>query len=64
MFRQLIPETWNGIIPILSFALTFGIFAYFTVRAFIMKRSEADRLANLPLDTDTETQSINSSRHE
>ncbi|MBP7949582.1 MAG: hypothetical protein KA004_07990 [Verrucomicrobiales bacterium] len=64
MFRQLIPETWSGLVPILSLALTLGIFLYFIVRAIVMKRPEADRLARLPLDNDSETQSTDSLRHE
>ncbi len=50
MFKRLILEDWTHVVPILAFALTFLVFLYFVIRAFMLKRSHLEHLAQLPLD--------------
>lgn len=50
MFKRLSYEEWQAMIPIIAFLITFAGFLIFTIRAVMMRRSNADRLAELPLE--------------
>ncbi|MEM8954663.1 MAG: hypothetical protein AAGD22_10970 [Verrucomicrobiota bacterium] len=52
MFQRLNLESWHGIIPIVAFILTFGVFIYFVVRALTMKKKDVKHISRLPLDDD------------
>jgi cbb3-type cytochrome oxidase subunit 3 len=50
MFSRVTFEDWQAIITIIAFFLCFLTFAYFAWRALKMKKTERDRMANLPLE--------------
>lgn len=60
MLKRVSFEEWQTIITLIAFFLCFLTFIYFTVRAVRMRKSDRDRLANLPLE-DEESEK---SRHE
>ncbi len=49
MFKRLIYEDWTRIVPIISFVLTFGVFAFTAIRAVLIPKNRREHLANLPL---------------
>lgn len=49
MFKRIVYEDWVHIVPIISFVVTFGVFAMTTVRALLIPKNRRDHLANLPL---------------
>lgn len=61
MFKRLIFDTWDGIIPVAGLLLTFAVFIVFLVRAIRMKVGEIEHLSHLPLQDEpvTETHSAN-----
>lgn len=54
MFKRVTLEGWHEIVPYLCFALIAGAFLVIVIRAVRMKRSDIDRIANLPLQDDDE----------
>ncbi|MGI9241263.1 MAG: hypothetical protein ACR2RV_10705 [Verrucomicrobiales bacterium] len=52
MFKRISYEEWHGMVPVIAFILTFGVFVFFVVRALRLQREEVNRLASLPLDLD------------
>lgn len=54
MFKRILYEEWQQAVPIIAFLLTFSVFLFFVVRAFRLQGEEAQRMASLPLDIDTE----------
>jgi heme/copper-type cytochrome/quinol oxidase subunit 1 len=54
MFKRLVYEEWHQVLPVLSFILTFIVFAVLFVRALLMRRDRAQHLALLPLETQGE----------
>lgn len=50
MFKRIIYEDWTTIVPIISFCLTFGVFAATAVRAALLPKEKRERLAAMPLD--------------
>jgi len=56
MFKRLVLEEWQTVIPIIAFAFTFIVFLYFVVRAILLKQPQIQHLSHLPLEKD-ETQS-------
>lgn len=50
MFKRLAYESWIEWIPIVAFALTFGLFCIFVVRALRMRKGDIDHMAELPLE--------------
>ena len=52
MFKRINYEDWHEIVPLVAFGLTFCVFTFFLVRAFLIKKSDAEYLANLPLQKD------------
>ncbi|MGK0188909.1 MAG: hypothetical protein ACI9R3_004723 [Verrucomicrobiales bacterium] len=53
MFKRLIYEEWQSIIPILAFLLTATGFVILTVRAIFIKPDQSTHMAQLPLSDDT-----------
>ncbi|MEX2578985.1 MAG: hypothetical protein WD342_08000 [Verrucomicrobiales bacterium] len=56
MFKRVILESWHDYVPYVCFALIAGAFAAIVIRALLMKKSEVERIARLPLDEDPESQ--------
>jgi hypothetical protein len=54
MFRKLNPAMWESqtVLAVGAFAFTLGVFIFFFVRALRMKKSDARRLAALPVDAE------------
>lgn len=52
MFKRVILESWHDYVPYICFALIAGAFAAIVIRAVMMKKSEVERIARLPLDDD------------
>ena len=50
MFKRVILEGWHDYVPYVCFALIAGAFAAIVIRALLMKKSEVERIARLPLD--------------
>lgn len=50
MFKRIILEDWQHYVPLVSFTVTFGIFAYAVVRAIFLKKEKVERLSRLPLE--------------
>ncbi|MBK1789814.1 hypothetical protein [Persicirhabdus sediminis] len=59
MFKRIIIEDWNQIGGLISFILTFGIFASIMLRAWRMKPSEAEHMASLALEEDLKQKESN-----
>ncbi|MCB1095483.1 MAG: hypothetical protein R3F19_26415 [Verrucomicrobiales bacterium] len=54
MFKRLIYEEWQSMIPIAAFILTAIGFVILTARAFFIKPDQSDHMAHLPLSDDGE----------
>ena len=54
MFKRIILEDWQSVVPYLCFALIGGAFLIIVVRALCLKKSDVDHLAHLPLLDDEE----------
>ncbi len=50
MFKRVVHEDWTTIVPMIAFALMFGVFVVTTIRALRLGKSERERLATLPLN--------------
>jgi len=50
MFDRIIHEDWTTIIPMISFWIIFLVFLGAAIRSLVMKKSEVERMAALPLD--------------
>ena len=59
MFKRIILEDWNQIGGLISFFLTFGIFASIMFRAWKMKPKEASHMASLALEEDANNNDSN-----
>lgn len=57
MYRRVTLEGWQEIIPYICFALIAGAFLVILIRALRMKKTEIERLSNMPLRDDSELQS-------
>lgn len=55
MFKRIFVEDWALCVPIISFCIFFVVFVAVTIRALRIGKSERERLASLPLDSETET---------
>jgi hypothetical protein len=51
MFKRVIYQEWANIVPIISFVLTFAVFAIATVRALRTPKDRREELARMPLDS-------------
>ncbi|GEM_PF-476271 len=50
MGSRIQPEEWHALIQVLAFLLCFLAFLYFVIRAVLMKKDTAGKLASMPLD--------------
>ena len=50
LFKRVTHEDWTTIVPMISFALMFGVFVVATIRALRMNDREREHLASLPLN--------------
>ena len=54
MFKRVILEDWQMVVPYICFALIAGVFLTAVIKAIRMKRDDIDRIASLPLKDDDE----------
>ncbi len=57
MLSRFIPQDWSAICGILAFFFTAGIFAYVTWRAVRIPEARRDKLAAIPLDENSPSES-------
>ncbi|MDX1680738.1 MAG: hypothetical protein R3242_08405 [Akkermansiaceae bacterium] len=50
MFKRVFVEDWAQLIPIISFCIFAAVFLLVTLRALCLRKSERERMAQLPLD--------------
>ena len=55
MFKRIVLEDWQNLMPAIAFAFAFAIFMILSLRAVFMKKEVADRMARLPLEKDQPT---------
>ena len=61
MFKRIIYDDWTGIIPIISFWLTFGVFIAICIHALLLRKSRVEAMKQLPLEEDQKSTSNNPS---
>ncbi|MDB6135313.1 MAG: hypothetical protein JWM59_3556 [Verrucomicrobiales bacterium] len=52
MFKRLLLDNLGGFVPAAGFILTAFAFLIIVIRALVMRRAEADRMARIPLETE------------
>ncbi len=52
MFKRVILEDWQLIVPYVTFSLIAGAFLLIVIRALRMKKSEVEKMASMPLKND------------
>ena len=52
MFKRIIYEEWQSWVPIVAFVLTAIVFVVLSVRAILMGKDRARKMANKPLEDD------------
>ncbi len=54
MFRKLNPAMWEmqNVIAVGAFVFTLAVFLFFIIRAFRMKRPDAEHMSRLPFNDD------------
>ena len=60
MFKRIIYDNWTGIVPIISFWLTFGVFIAICIRTLLLKKSSVEAMKQLPLQEDPKSATQNS----
>ena len=53
MFKRIFVEDWALCVPIISFCIFFVVFVAVTIRALRINKTERERLASMPLDSET-----------
>jgi hypothetical protein len=53
MFKRIFVEDWALCVPIISFCIFFAVFVAVTIRALRIGKTERERLASMPLDSET-----------
>lgn len=56
MFKYIVIDNGALFQALVAFVLTFSVFLIIMLRAWKMRRSEADHLASLPLDNDSDSE--------
>ncbi|MCF6311245.1 MAG: hypothetical protein L3J39_02230 [Verrucomicrobiales bacterium] len=56
MFKRLILEEWQMVIPVVAFALTFGVFLILSAKAILLGEKQSEHMASLPLANDDGSQ--------
>lgn len=59
MFKRIILEDWQNIVPFFSFGAAFLIFLFGVAVAVFSKKEKIDRMANLPLENNQENTNRN-----
>lgn len=59
MFRRVISEDWSSLTAMISFAVTFLVFAVGVTWAFFLKRPQLDQRSRLPLESDANASDTN-----
>lgn len=54
MFKRVFVEEWAHIIPFISFFIFFTVFIFITIRAMRLGKSERSRLAQMPLEDNSD----------
>jgi hypothetical protein len=54
MFKRILVEEWALCVPIIAFCIFFVVFVAVTIRALRIGKSERERLASLPLESDSD----------
>lgn len=55
MLQRIIHDNWASIVPIISFAVTAGIFLTVSIRALTLPKSRREKLANIPFEENSNT---------
>lgn len=55
MFHRVIHENWASIVPIISFAVTAGVFLLVSIRALTLPKDRREKLARIPLEENQST---------
>lgn len=50
MFRLVTYEAWLDWVPFVAFGVTAAVFFNFVIRAVVLKKESAERMARIPLD--------------
>ena len=50
MFRRVVLENWQSILPVIGFVLIAGVFFFAVLKAILSGKERCDRAARLPLD--------------
>jgi len=50
MFHRVIHENWATAVPIISFAITAGVFLFVSIRAIRLPKDRREHLSSIPLD--------------
>ncbi len=58
MFRRVDYAQWADLVPIFAFIATFAVFLYFLIRAIRLSKKDAEYMAHLPLEEQSEQTSI------
>lgn len=53
MFKRILYDDWTGVIPVISFWLTFGVFIAICIRTLLLRKATVNELEQLPLKEDT-----------
>lgn len=60
MLKRIIMEEWALIVPIISFAVTAGVFLLVSIRALTLSKARREELANIPFAENLKSQVSNS----
>lgn len=52
MFKRLILEEWQMVIPVVAFILTFAVFLVLSAKAILLGKKQSEHMASLPLVND------------
>lgn len=55
MFKEIVTDDGAALQATIAFFITFSVFALIIIRAWRVRRDDDDRVANLPLEGDSET---------
>ena len=55
MFKNIVPDDGAALQALVAFIITFAVFSMIMLRAWHMRREDANRMSNLPLDDSSET---------
>jgi hypothetical protein len=50
MYKRIIYENWQLIVPVVSFATTVLVFGIMTLRGMLLRKDKAEHMSRLPLE--------------